>query len=374
LVVVPCRDLVVVRNGEQIGDPAAGEGFWGGAEEHLFKPLMDAFLGHRKQDRTLAPYPPSPAIRRAEYAPVSSIVRKAFHSDNWPITWADDDCLYTAYGDGRGFKPYTRELLSLGVARVHGNPPDVTGVNVRTESGELSGFGPKGGKASGMLSVDGVLYMWVRNVDNSQLAWSTDHGASWAWCDWKFEASFGAPTFLNYGRDYAGARDGYVYVYSHDSDSAYVPSDRMVLARVPKGQMLERDAYEFYVESDDRNEPRWTRDFDQRGAVFEHAGGCMRSGISYNAGLGRYLWWQQLPRKEHDDTRFNGGFGLYDAPEPWGPWTTVYATREWDTGPGDTGSLPPKWMSEDGRTCHQVFSGYDYFCVRQVRFGLEGDG
>ena len=23
------------------------------------------------------------------------------------------------------------------------------------------------------------------------------------------------------------------------------------------------------------------------------------------------------------DTRFQGGFGIYDAPEPWGPWTTV---------------------------------------------------
>ena len=147
----------------------------------------------------------------------------------------------------------------------------------------------------------------------------------------------------------------------------------MVLARVPKAQLLERDAYEFFVAVDRCNVPRWTSQFAQRGSVFEHAKRCMRSGISYNAGLGRYLWWQQLPRKVHDDTRFNGGFGLYDAPEPWGPWTTVYFTHEWDTGPGDTGSLPPKWMSEDGCKCHLVFSGYDYFSVRQVTFGLEED-
>jgi hypothetical protein len=373
LIVVPCRDLIVVRNGEQIGDPAAGEGFWGGAEAYLFEPLMDAFRGRSAHDVASAPYPDSPTIRKVEFAPVSSIVRKAFHSDNWPITWADDDCLYTAYGDGRGFKPYTQELLSLGVAKVSGDPPDISGINVRTESGELSGFGPQGGKASGMLSVGGVLYMWVRNLDNSRLAWSTDHGTSWQWCDWKFEFSFGAPTFLNFGRDYAGARDEYVYVYSHDGDSAYLPADRMVLARVPKGRILERDAYAFFVGTDEANVPLWTNDLAGRGAVFEHAGRCLRSGISYNAGLGRYLWWQQLPRKERDDTRFNGGFGLYDAPEPWGPWTTAYFTGEWDTGPGDTGSLSPKWMSEDGHRCHLVFSGYDYFSVRQVTFGLEGD-
>jgi CubicO group peptidase (beta-lactamase class C family) len=373
LIVVPCRDLIVVRNGEQIGDPAAGEGFWGGAEEHLFRPLMDSFCGQSKQDTVFAPYPPSPVIRSVEFAPVSSIVRKAFHSDNWPITWADDDCLYTAYGDGRGFKPYTQEMLSLGVAKVCGNPPDLAGVNVRTQSGELSGFGPEGGKASGLLCVGGVLYMWVRNLDNSRLAWSTDHGVSWQWCDWKFASSFGAPAFLNFARDYQGARDGYVYVYSHDADSAYLPADRMVLARVPREQIAVRKAYEFFVEADGDNVPRWTSDITLRGAVFEHAGRCMRSGISYNAGLGRYLWWQQLPRRAHDDTRFNGGFGLYDAPQPWGPWTTVYFTREWDTGPGDTGSLPPKWMSGDGRTCHLVFSGYDYFSVRQVTLHCEGD-
>ena len=49
---------------------------------------------------------------------------------------------------------------------------------------------------------------------------------------WRFTASFGCPTFLNYGRNYEGARDGFVYVYSHDSDSAYQRADRMVLARM----------------------------------------------------------------------------------------------------------------------------------------------
>ena len=119
--------------------------------------------------------------------------------------------------------------------------------------------------------------------------------------------------------------------------------------------------------------PVWTDDIRQRGAVFQHPGHCLRSGISYNASLGRYLWWQQLPRGEHSDTRFQGGFGIFDAPEPWGPWTTVYSTLEWDTGPGDTGSFPTKWMSEDGGTCSLVFSGNDYFSVRQVTLTAGGE-
>jgi len=365
LLVIPCRDLIVVRNGELLGDPSQGEGFWGGLEKYLFNPLMDAFLKQRPGSLAQAPYPPSNVIRNVTFAPASSIVRKAFDSDNWPITWADDDHLYTAYGDGRGFEPYTEKKLGLGFAKIIGSPTDFRGVNIRSESGENCSYGTAGAKASGMLMVDSILYMWARNTGNAQLAWSRDHGRTWTWSDWKFTTSFGHPTFLNFGKNYARARDEYVYVYSHDADSAYSPADRMVLARVPRDQITDRDAYAFFMRLDAEGNPRWTKDIHQRGAVFTHPGRCYRSGISYNAGLGRYLWYQILPG---GDTRFEGGFGLYDAPEPWGPWTTTYFTTEWDVGPGERGAFPTKWMSADGKTCYLVFSGNDYFAVRKVIF------
>jgi hypothetical protein len=69
--------------------------------------------------------------------------------------------------------------------------------------------------------------------------------------------------------------------------------------------------------------------------------------------------------------RFQGGFGIYDAPEPWGPWTTVFYTPAWDVGPGETNSFPTKWISADGRTAHLVFSGDDSFSVRQVTFSVK---
>ena len=168
-----------------------------------------------------APYPPSPVIREVRWAPKESIIRQARGSDTWPLTWADDDALYTAYGDGQGFEPLVPDKLSLGFARVVGPPEDFTGINIRSATGERKGDGARGQKASGMLMVGGVLYLWVRNAGNSQLAWSSDHAKTWTWCDWRFETSFGCPTFLNFGKDYAGARDGYVYIYSPDGDSAY---------------------------------------------------------------------------------------------------------------------------------------------------------
>ena len=358
VVVCPGWDLVVVRlGGGSRRSQLPGEEGWGGGRVAAFLRLVMAAV----QD----PYPPSPVIRDVTWAPQDTILRGATDSDNWPLTWADDDHLYTAYGDGHGFSPQVPEKLSLGLARVSGPPTGFTGVNIRSSTGEQIGNGASGKKASGMLMVGGVLYMWVRNAGNSQLAWSADQGRTWAWSDWKFTTSFGYPTFLNFGKNYAGARDDYVYIYSFDSDSAYLPADRMVLARVPQDRLRNREAYEFFQTLDPPGPPVWTKSLAQRGAVFSHPGRCYRSGISYHAPLQRYLWCQILPGA---DTRFQGGFGIYDAPEPWGPWTTVYFTEEWDVGPGETSSFPTKWMSPEGKTLNLVFSGDDSFAVRQVNF------
>jgi hypothetical protein len=295
---------------------------------------------------------------------VESIIRLAPGGDNWPITWGKDDFLYTAYGDGRGFKPFVERKLSLGLVRVSGNPPEIKGMNYRAPNVEAVGDGTAGRKASGILMVADVLYLWARNVGNSQLAWSKDEGKTWTWADWKFRESFGCPTFLNFGRNYEGARDRYVYIYSHDNDSAYLPAERMVMARVPHTSIADRSAYEFYKGLDDAGRPRWSQDIGDRQAVFTHQGNCYRSGITYHAALKRYLWCQTLPK---GDARFSGGFGVYDAPEPWGPWTTVYFTAKWDVGPGESSSIPTKWISPDGREVHLVFSGDDHFSVRKAR-------
>src|ERR671923_25983 len=46
------------------------------------------------------PYPPSPAIKEVIWD-YSSHRQAAPGSDLWPITWADDDHLYTVWGDRR---------------------------------------------------------------------------------------------------------------------------------------------------------------------------------------------------------------------------------------------------------------------------------
>ncbi|MCK5211012.1 MAG: hypothetical protein KAQ79_23445, partial [Cyclobacteriaceae bacterium] len=246
LLVVPSLQLIIVRNGANLFDEAKGAGFWYGMEKYLFNPIMDAIEA--------PPYPRSSLIKEVAFAPKNEIIRLAKGSDNWPVTWADDDALYTAYGDGWGFSPFTDIKLSLGIAKIEGNIPSISGVNIRSNSGEKVGQGAYAPKASGMLMVDNVLYMLIRNMDNAQLGWSDDHGKTWEWADWRFKESFGYPTFLNYGKNYSGAKDNYVYLYSHDDASAYKISDHMVMARVEKNKITDWTHYEYYAGLDEEGQ------------------------------------------------------------------------------------------------------------------------
>src|SRR3954454_6951094 len=180
------------------------------------------------------------------------------------------------------------------------------------------------------------------------------------------ERSFGSPSFLNFGRNYAGARDGYVYTYSQDGDSAYESDNGIVLARVPRERITDRSAWEYFERLDEHGRAMWTADLDRRGAVFEKPGGCQRVDVVYNPGLQRYL---MALGYNHD-----GAWGIFDAPEPWGPWTTVFhsdgAAGPWDIAGTHGYRLPAKWIGADGLRMTLVFSGVapnDAFCTRGIR-------
>jgi len=68
-----------------------------------------------------APYPPSSIIIGLQFN-LSTIIERASGSDNWAITWADDDHQYATWGDGGGFGGTNNDgRVSLGVARIEGS-------------------------------------------------------------------------------------------------------------------------------------------------------------------------------------------------------------------------------------------------------------
>jgi hypothetical protein len=81
----------------------------------------------------------------------------------------------------------------------------------------------------------------------------------------------------------------------------------------------------------------------------------MRTSVTFNSGLNRYLL-----ITEHTQ-RSGGNIGIYDAPEPWGPWTTVLFQNSFGLPIIKPNSFywnfSNKWQSEDGRDFVLIFTG-----------------
>ncbi|MEZ5363828.1 MAG: sialidase family protein [Bryobacterales bacterium] len=174
----------------------------------------------------------------------------------------------------------------MGFAKVTGGPDDFEGVNVRTESGERLGQGAKGKKASGLLMVDGTLYMAVR-TGNAQLAWSEDGGATWTWSDWKFEALWRAE--LSELRQELCGRTGWlrVPVFAGRGQRLRGRGRPCVGACTERAHLVVKEAYEYFSGMRD-DAPPWSSDVATRAGTLVNPEGVSLS-VSYDAGLGRYL-------------------------------------------------------------------------------------
>ncbi|HEX8374983.1 MAG TPA: hypothetical protein VF606_07370, partial [Geminicoccaceae bacterium] len=214
------------------------------------------------------PYPPSARVARVDFD-WRTYERLAPGSDNFPLTWSADGHQYTSFGDGGGFGGTgTRGRVSLGFARVEGTAESHRGVNVwgGARAANTARFP---GKSRGVLAIGADLYMWRCGDGSTRAAYrfqrlykSTDNARSWRPAAWQFPSgvTFFCPAFLQYGQGYAGARDGYVYMYSTERNGGEwevpVPG-RVTLMRAPKGRLMDRTAYRFFAGRGDGGAPRW---------------------------------------------------------------------------------------------------------------------
>jgi hypothetical protein len=294
--------------------------------------------------------------------------RAASGSDNWAVTWSDDDHQYVAWGDGLGFTG-SGPKISLGVSRLVGD----FGNYVGTDLWGIPTTG-EGGKSYGIVSIGGVLSMWFGPGSNTtsynwqKLKASFDHGVTWTDASWSFPKStlLIMPTICNFGKDYAGARDDYVYSYfirlQGDPGSLGVHRPGMIdLARVHKDYILDQSHHEFLAGFDANGVPTWTASTDpaHRRPVFEDLEGVgWNLSVSYNPGLKRYIL-----ATEHTAS-FSAKVGFFEAPQPWGPWKTIEYYENWgsDSGISDVNksffwNFANKWLSADGRDFVCVFTG-----------------
>ena len=96
---------------------------------------------------------------------------------------------------------------------------------------------------------------------------------------------------------------------------------------------------------------------EERKPVFTDLGHCYRPEAVFNPGIGKYLLLTATsgaPRWAGTDEKY---LGIFESSKPWGPWHTVKQIPDWG---GDENRfqprIPPKWISEDGKTFHLLYS------------------
>jgi len=327
--------------------------------------------------------------------------------DMWPITWAADGNLYGGAGDNMGspmnFWKITGETgAHPGLFNVDNMPIDVQ------KYCQIPPADPKWGvKPAGLLSLEGTLYFAVEAMNYGEdpkfnrqrnihgwIITTTDYGRTWnreATPTDFFTGRLSSCHFLQFGKDYEGARDQYVYAYfpgADDGNSYWENGDYLLLGRVPKTSILEREAWEFVVKLNEGAEPTWGTGDSKAVPIFRYPLMCGEDHVSYNKGIGRYLLGNYAfideagrPRPYHQgpfpDSCLRSQLTLFEAPEPWGPWSVFHLDDDWGTYGDYQPSFPTKWMSEDGRTVHMVSSGSedDYnFTVQQLTLEVVGQG
>jgi len=322
-----------------------------------------------------APYPHSKIIAGISFDR-STLVRAAPGSDQFGYTTASDGNIYVAWGDGGGFGgTNSRGRSSLGVARLLGVPPSWKGINVWGGVEPLSSQSPTPGKTSnGVIAVGGVIYLYVcqQGVWTNNSLWKSGNlGMTWQNLGRMFEepgSAFADPGIVQFGPDYRGARDRYVYGYDE-----HFFADGLALFRVDKSKLESRTHYEFFAGFDGKGNPFWSTDISRKRRVFIDPKGT-EWGVTctYDPYLKRYL----LAVRHNGDS---GDWGLFDAPEPWGPWTTVgYGSDfpDWVGSKDPNGAskgrpayihnFPQKWMSTDGTTLWHCSDRGDQFNIMKA--------
>ena len=147
-----------------------------------------------------------------------------------------------------------------------------------------------------------------------------------------------------------------MYANERDKDARLSQGPgRIVLMRAPRDRLMDRAAYEFFVGTGATGSARWTPEVAERAPLFKDPNGTALVSAAHNPGLRRYLLATQHAPKGQ------GNIGVFDAPTPWGPWTTVLYEDGWGAERFRAGgffwSFAPGWWSDDGRVFVLVFTG-----------------
>jgi hypothetical protein len=279
--------------------------------------------------------PDAPVIKSAAVVtpPVNPIPSAG---DLWMNTWADDNRLYTGWGDGQGpgdQPPYT----DCGVGVLKGNVPyfvvETDPICYVRSKNVPDGTTARNDKPSSLLYYKGRLYFAghspLGNADFGYIAYSKDKGATWTEVPGSPWTKAGRSPlrclfFVNMGKGQKLRQDAYAYAFGIGTEWAWLPA-RVYLARVRWDSLADYGAYEYFAGLNGSS-PSWSQDQADARPVDGLKSHQMSSAM-YHEGIERFLF---LTIDQ-----------LYEAPQPWGPWSAIAAVLGGGSDPEWKGGYMP---------------------------------
>ena len=340
----------------------------------------------------------------------ATIHRMGGRGDNWHTTWAANDKLYTGMCDGTGFTQVEGHTGMFYISRVYainGHPPHHSFEHLPGFPDLTKGPGPDDRNTYygfALIALDDHIYYYLSTPNHpfthegarfvgAKLIYSPDLGETWlnqdgsavVWQEWSarsrdnmvfFEEPddvFSLITVLQMGKNYEHNSDGYVYIYSPNG-SVEGTMNQLVMCRVPRGRILHRSAYEYFVSRNDDGSANWSGGIDDRGVSHTFPSGYVnvkvhpyawQPGVVYNAPLGLYMMSNWGMAVSDDGVWFDGPsyLGFWVAEQPWGPWRQVHEETSW-TPAGDQlatayqPQISPKWIAEDGKSFWMAWTDF----------------
>jgi hypothetical protein len=291
--------------------------------------------------------------------------------DTYPMTWADDDAIYTSAGD-----PHWGESISgLDTEKIEGGPTDYT-ISKLDHMNEYLGWGGNGPKPSGMICVDGVLYLAFQNMlgsripphslvsqhgSDAQIVYSSNKGRFWTPSLPTIDKPmfpghfFGGPTFVQHGKNNNTAPDAFVYAISSDQ---WDNGSNLRVGRVANDSIMNASRWEWVCSLRDDGSPAWSNQLVEAIPVLSVHQWIGLPEMVYVPGIQRYLL---LTWRLHSDFSPTAGTDLIilESPHPWGPFSLVYFEEYWEGKEFNPycPRLPLKWLSDDESTGWIQFSG-----------------
>jgi hypothetical protein len=343
-------------------------------------------------------------VRREE-----TVLRLGGMGDNFHMSWAADDRQYISVCDGAGWVQPPKDFFNSRLWTLDGSPPAPTFADVAGYPVLIPPNGHTRYYNFATLALDDHIYQFLSTFNvpgrldgspppdlrfvGAKLIYSPDNGRTWRnqdgsmpvrWEAWgersretmvfyeEGQEAFSLLSILQMGRNYSDNRDGYVYVYAPNGNTEGTMNE-LVMFRVPKSRILEREAYEFFSRRRG-GQATWSRNIEERGIVHtfprgwvnktEHPWAWMPS-VTYNAPLGLYMMASWGMATAADGKWFDrpSYLGLWVSPDPWGPWTQVHEETAWR--PANDGyarafapQIAPKWIAPDGKSFWLVWSDF----------------